>query len=285
VERLVPLIAHMTGEDWEIPAGASPREARSVVTSIRRYWDIQGSRWTALEPLSELAARVSQTEFGVWLARTVREVVRLDSPTVLASVAELGKTSLVLVLLSVLGALLLGPSVAGLMHLLRLDRRLDGAGRHGPRLALNAALVVLVPGAVLRAPSEPAAQGALALAVGAVSVAYLLHRELADRLDWRSHAVLRRRPALARVSAIARWLAPTLPTLAPLVVAELAVWVTCIEASSGALGLGTRTLRAFAEGDLPWLMAVCLSVGLLAGLVQVLADLATGSPRLERRES
>jgi hypothetical protein len=52
-----------------------------------------------------------------------------------------------------------------------------------------------------------------------------------------------------------------------------------LEAGSRTDGLGLETLRALRLGDIDFLMAVCLSLGLLTGMAQVLADIFLGNIR------
>jgi ABC-type dipeptide/oligopeptide/nickel transport system permease component len=47
-------------------------------------------------------------------------------------------------------------------------------------------------------------------------------------------------------------------------------------------GVGPRTVQALRVGDLYWLMAVCLSLGVTAALTQIIADGVIGSPRGRR---
>jgi hypothetical protein len=119
----------------------------------------------------------------------------------------------------------------------------------------------------------------LGLLTGTAFSAFILQRELNDRLDWRTHHVLKGRPGAKKIGAIFRWLAPSVPTLTPIAVAESALWVTCLETRSKVDGLGAFALRAYAEGDLDFLVALCLGLGLATGVAQILADLLLGADR------
>lgn len=277
--RLARTISHTTGEHFHIADDATIEEARRVASAIRNYWDQNGAQWTQLSRSELLVARLSQTEFASWVFRSVRQLIGLDHPQMWERFSQKGRGSASLAAFCLLGVLVIGPIVAATIQVLSLRRSRWQLERRGLRTALAVSLMMLV--ALLFSPGSGnlIRLSLLGLLTGTTFSAFVLQRELGDRMDWRTHHVLRGRPGLTKVGAIFRWLAPSVPTLTPLAVAEAALWVTCLETSAGVDGLGAGALRAYAEGDLDFLIALCLALGLTTGLAQILADLLLGSDR------
>lgn len=271
VSRLTPHIARLTGHPFAIEGDASVREARQVATEIRSLWDVMGPRYTPLDPVARLVAHVTQTEFSTWLARTARELARIDSPNLVERFVGHGRLTVGFLASALLGALVVGPVLAGALELLRF-RRLRFAEVWLPRAGLGLALTIVMPTLVLGGTSNPAAGSIVSALVGALGAAFVLHREVMDRMDWRSHVVLGRRRPLERILALGTWLLPSLPTLVPLLFAELVTSVLVLEIASNASGIGSVTLTALKQGDVPWIMAVCLVFAALTSVTQVLAD-------------
>jgi len=148
--------------------------------------------------------------------------------------------------------------------------------RIGLRLALTAALV-LASAWTLR-PPQGSWHFLIASAVfsGSAFGAFVLQRELSDRLDWRTHHLLRHRGPIARVVAVGRWIAPAVPTLLPMAVAPVFTWVMCIELTSGINGISPLVLGAYSRGDWTMLMTVSLLLGVLTLVLQLLSDAMLG---------
>src|SRR5690606_21534669 len=153
-------------------------------------------------------------------------------------------------LLGLGGALLLGPVTAAALQLWGFGRRTFRGGRLEARTALSITLALVVPGMILHAPESTGLRGLLAATAGGTVSAFLLHRELTDRMAWRSHHVLRSRRPLRRLSAVTNWLAPSIPTFAPIATAEVIVWVACLELGSGASGLTRALVLGYEAGDI-----------------------------------
>lgn len=279
VRRLARAISHATGQHFLVGDDASIEDARIVATNIRSYWDANGAKWTQLGRSELLVARLSQTEFAAWVFRSVRQLTGLDYPELWKKFARRGRVSASLAAFCLVGLLVVGPIVAATIQVLSLRRSRWRLERWGLRTGLAVCLMMLVP--LLAGPGSGNLfrLSLLSLMMGTAFSAFVLQRELNDRMDWRTHHVLRGRPGLARIGAIFGWLAPSVPTLTPIAVAEAALWVTCLEASSGTAGLGQGALAAYAEGDLDFLVAFCLSLGLVTGVAQILADMLLGSDR------
>lgn len=277
--RVVRVIAHVTGKPWRLDPGATPEQARKLATKIRKYWDQEGGRFTQMERLELLVARFSQTEFGSWVFRSVRQLTGLDHPELLARILSQGRSSAGLLALCLVGLLLVGPAVAATIQVVQLRSRRFQFEYVGLRTAMAGATMTVIAWSVAEPESSFAYLGGIALLVGTVFSTFILQRELSDRVDWRTHHVLRSRTRLSRVLAVTRWLTPSIPTLTPIAIAEAALWVTCLEASSETQGLGREMLRALLSGDLDFLMAICLGLGLATGLAQVAADVFLGNVR------
>lgn len=277
--RIVKMISTLTSEAWSVKAGASVNEARAVATEIRRFWDREGGRWTQMDRLELLVARASQTEFSAWIFRSARQVTGLDSSHLFERFNDKGRSTLVLAVSCLLGLLLFGPTIAAALEVMQLRQSRFQFERLGFRTAFSALLVLCVTWLVAREGTGWVRLALISALAGTTFSAFILHRELSDRVDWRTHHVLRHRSRLARVAAVGRWIAPSIPTLTPIAVAESALWVTCLEAGSRSEGLGLETLRALRLGDIDFLMAICLGLGLLTGTAQVLADMFLGNVR------
>lgn len=283
--RLVAVISHVTEKPWIIEPGASLEQARKVVSEIRRFFDENGAKWTDLQRFELLVARFSQTEFSNWIFRSARQATGLDHPDLFDQLGVRTALSAPRLALGLLGFLVIGPLVAALIQVLELRKSRFQLGRMGLRAGLAGAIIALLFLVGSPKKMDSGYLALLSLLMGTAVSTFILQRELGDRLDWRTHHVLRTRPGRQKVAAVARWLAPSIPTLTPLAVAEAAVWVTCLEVSSQADGLFSFALISIREGDLDYLVTLCLALGLLTGIAQALADLALGSARSTGGES
>ncbi len=282
--RLVSAISHASGRSFAIPDEATVADARRVLTDVREFWDETGPQWTQLGRSELLVARFSQTEFASWVFRTVRQLVGMDHPSSWYRIVERGTRSAWLLAFCLLGLLVIGPSIAATIQVASLRRSRWQLERWSLRGALAAGLLFLTPFLAGPGPNNWVRLSLLGVLTGTAFSAFVLHRELNDRLDWRTHHVLRARPGPQKIGAVFRWLAPSVPTLTPLAVTEAALWVTCLEASTSTPGLGSLALQAYAQGDLDFLMTFCLGLGLATGLAQILADFLLGSPQIHQGE-
>lgn len=274
--RLVRYIAHATGQPFQIEEGASVVEAQREVTKVRRFWDELGSQWTQHTAMERLVGRVVQTEYSRWLMRTIREITRLDRDRDTEQLLSYLPSSIQLLLACLLGLVVLGPLLSSAIVVTLLGTRAYRIERAGLRLVLTAALV-LASMWTLRPPMG-SFRLLLAIAVfcGAAFGTFIFQRELSDRLDWRTHHLLRRRGRVTRIFAIGRWIAPTIPTLLPMALLESFVWVTCLELTSGRQGVGSLLRSAYLAGDWVPMMKVSLGLGILTLGLQLLSDSAWG---------
>ncbi len=280
VRRLSALIAHVSGRSFDLPRPASISQARQLATDIRAFWDRENGAFSQLSKLELLGARTTQTEFSIWVRRSWRQLNGVDASSLVPRLLRGGRVSAPLFALTLLGALVLGPALAAWVQVLQM-RGFGSAGRQAPiRIVLAFGLCTLVPGTLLHTSSVNWMLGLSSTLAGTLSSAYLLQRELADRIDWRTRHVLARQEGLGRVRAVVRWLGPSIPTLAPLAAAEAAIWVTCLELGAHVHGLGEETIQAVASADLPWLMLAGLSLGVVTGGMQLVCDALLGTARL-----
>lgn len=284
VRRLIEMISHVTENDWRITKGASISEAQTQATAVRRFWDEEGAKYSQLSPLELLVARFSQTEFATWVARSLRELGGLDASPIRLRLARASRVSLPLLALAMIGMLLVGPLLTATIQVIQLTASRFTLDQIGLRVGMGAALIAIVPLLVTERGASRTEMLFASFLMGTAYSTFVLHRELNDKVDWRTHHVLRGRGILKRIAAVARWLAPSLPTLLPIAIAEAAIWVTCIEMATEQAGLGRTTLDALRSGDLYWLMNVCLALGVSTALAQVIADLFLGDGELKRQE-
>ncbi len=282
--RIVRLIARVTDQNWEISEDARTGDALRVVTEVREFWDRNGAKWTSLGRIELLVARFSQTEFSAWTFRTARQIAGIDHRSTLYLIAKLGRKSVSPLLCCLLGLLLLGPLVAATLKVAELNARRFRLHRFWLRTALALGLAAMLPVLLPKGSGGILKVSLLALLVGTLLSTFTLHRELSDRLDWRTHHVLSRRPRAARVFAVGRWIVPSIPTMTPLSVAEAAAWVTCFEVAAHLHGIGPQTLEAIRSGDIDFLMYVCLGLFMLTAAAQILADALLETRNLTRGE-
>lgn len=285
VRRLSGLIAHVSGRAFELPRAASISQAHLLATEIRVFWDRHSGAFSQMGKLELLGARITQTEFSIWVRQSWRQLNGVDASSLVPRLLRGGRVSAPLFALALLGALVLGPALAAWVQVLQM-RSFGSAGRHAPiRIILAFGLCTLIPGTLLHTSGVNWMLGLSATLSGTLSSAYLLQRELADRIDWRTRHVLSRQEGLGRVRAVVRWLGPSIPTLAPLAAAEAAIWVTCLELGAHVHGLGQETIHAVASADLPWLMMAGLSLGVVTGGMQLVCDALLGTARLRWGEA
>jgi len=274
--RLLKYIAHATGENFRIESQATVPMAQREVTRVRVYWDEFGPQWTQLTVFELWIGRVVQTEYAHWLIRTVRELSRFDHSVQTDQLISRWAISSRLLGACLLGLMVIGPLLSSAILVILLGARAYRIERIGVRVALTAALV-LASAWTLR-PPQGSWHSLMAIAVfsGSALGAFILQRELSDRLDWRTHHLLRRRGQLSRVLAVGRWIAPAVPTLLPLAVAPVFTWVLCLELTSGLNGIGPLLLNAYTNGDWTMLMTVSLSLGVFTLVLQLLSDAVLG---------
>ncbi len=285
VARLVEKIRHVTGQDFYVSPDDSVDRARAVASEVRWFFDELGAQWTSMSRVELLVARLSQTEFAVWLVRLTRQAIGLDHSETFVKIARASRKSLPLWAAALAGLLLVGPAFVASLQVLQLKQTRLRIERLGLRVCLAAGLLLLLPLLIRRRDAAFAELLLIALAAGMLFSTFVLQRELSDRLDWRSHHVLKGRSLRARVLAVGGWIAPAIPTMTPIAVGEAALWVSALEMATATQGLGYFSIQAMRDGDLYFLMLVCLGLGALTGVSQMLADFVLGTARTQRGET
>lgn len=282
VQRLSTAIARLLPGCRVAPPGATVEEARLVATEIRRLWDYRSADFADADPMTRIGLPLAQTEFAVWLRRVYREVGREDAPLLLGPLVASVRKSAPLVLAFLIGAILLAPILAALARLFELNRTRTLRLVPGTRYLLAATAVGALALVVRPPPGLGPLLGTVTL-LGALPAAFVLDRDLNDRIDHRMRHVLASRAFSRRLVAIARLLGPSLPTLVPLLIAEAFVTISLVEFRAGREGLGLATLDALRSADANFLFGVSVTLSLSTTLAHLLADAALSPFEVIRR--
>lgn len=230
--RLTPVLAHVTGQPWEVRPDASIRDAAVVVTRWRDWAIEHAQDYRTLDGPSRLGAMVMQTRYFRWVASLPRAVSGEDEVGAhkLDAALAAARTSLPLAA----AALGLGLATAATIARLR-----DQRGRRWRGLFALALVLASLPVGI--AALRAAAFGRVLLFVGiALSVAARASIELGVSAPARS----RGRQAFERASV-------AIPVVLASTLAGEAVLGT---------GLGALSLRALGGGDLPMLMWIAFAL-------------------------
>jgi peptide/nickel transport system permease protein len=186
VARLNPVLMHVTGRGEALPRAPTILQAERAVERWQRLWLIEGADYTVLEGPRRVAALVTETQFGKWLAQALRwKLGRAQSGV---SVASLVAGALPRSAIHVL--LLLGIALAAAAASALADRSGGLWQRMGARLsATSASLVASYPmvlslalafelvtgrGGVLELCASALRQGDVSLMMGALLAVTLL---------------------------------------------------------------------------------------------------------------
>lgn len=71
VARLNPVLVHVTGRGALLPTAPSLAQAARAVEGWQRLWLVEGADYTVLEGPRRVAALVTETQFGKWLAQSL----------------------------------------------------------------------------------------------------------------------------------------------------------------------------------------------------------------------
>ncbi len=242
VERLGPVLSHITGAEFPLPPNPTVAQAARSATEWRDWAFDYGADFATLDGPGRLAATVLETRYFRFLA-SVPRAIRGDDPSGSARLAEVlasARTSLPGVLL----ALVLAVAASTL-----LARRLAARKAAEERVVFAATLLAAVPLAGL------ATRGAV---LGAVGLIGTLALGLTALLLLELHAARRQRARLRHAVARAGALVPL--ALASTLGAEALL----------GRGLGGLTRDALARSDLEallWIGAVLSLAGSLAILL------------------
>jgi hypothetical protein len=255
VERLSPVLAHITGVEFPLPEGPTVAEAARTATAWRDWAFDQGSDFVTLDGPGRLAAMVLQTRYFHFLAAMPR-AVRGDDPEGSARLAEVlarARGSVPFVALSLVLAVALSTLLG---RWLAFRERLE---RHVARGAL---LVAALPLAALgRRGVALGTAGLVASLVLGLTALLVLELQSPRRIDGR----------LRRAAARAGTLLPV--TLASFIGAEAVL----------GRGLGLLAVDALRTNDLEALMWIGAVLSVTGSVAILLPDPAP--PRRLRAES
>lgn len=275
--RLLRVVSEITGQPWTLAPNASPELARGAVTSCRRWWDEHRAEYTDISGLRRLSASVIQTRYARWTMRSLRELTGRDESELWQSLRSRAHVTSLLLGFSLLGGVAFGAfgAASALALLPRSTRALRSLA------AVIAGLTV--PAFAFWLPRGTLATACVvSLLLGAAPALQLFLRDMDERLDYRGNHVLRSRGAARRIWALSRTSFILIPTWAPLALVEATAFAFVLEWSFQLPGMGPRTVEALHGADLDWLMAACLSLGVVTALTQIVADGVLGSPRTRR---
>jgi len=282
VQRLAAVIVRFDSDVEPLPDDADATTARAWASHVRKDFDRNGAQFTELGRWEYLTAHVTQTEFGVWCVQTLRELRGIDTPVVYGALAQALGRSALLLSLAFVGAFILGPVAAGLLHLRLLGSLARGTSSRARRVLALACAALLPPLCLLGSTWGPWAP--LVMLVSAtLASATTLFGELSDGADWRARQVLLQRSRIDRSRSVLWSLAQTAPTSVPLLAGEVFLWVACIELSSKTDGLFPRTVRALERGDVHALLTLSLLSWTCIALVQTASDALLPSQGERRR--
>ncbi len=279
VRHLAAVAAHVTGDPWTIPEGASLDGARGAVERWESFWLEHRSDYVALTGPRRLGATLTETRYGQWLARLfLRLRHRLDGDrTVGTTFAARGATTLALVF----WAFAAGYPLALVASIIPSWRRRLSATVFAVAACVASLGIVGVSGLLARFLGPRHGTECAAAAMIAVGAALALHRYRA--LTRRTAELPHIRTALAfgasplRVSLVNLRL--VFGAALALAVADLPGVITAsfvVERVFSLKGLGQTVVEAARSGDHTSLMTLALIGTLTLGLAQIASDLLLG---------
>ncbi|MBN2195906.1 MAG: ABC transporter permease subunit [Polyangiaceae bacterium] len=287
IARLSASLAPLSASCPVIAVDAPLEVARGEVARCRRWWSATGTDFVVLDGPSRIAAMVSETQYGKWLADAAWGGLgtTTEGTSVLTELDRRGRSTLLLVAAGMLG----GYGAGALLGLLAGVRRQHLLGLLTTPLAIA---IAATPPAVLSVFIVGTQEGS-GNTIAAVVAMVLPGLALISRHERAlTRAALREEPARTLVAFGAGTLGmarghlrnSTTAALA-LLGSDLPVLLTVsfvVERAAGIDGLGAFTLAAVERRDLAWLMALGLVVSLTVGVAQILSDalLAALDPRL-----
>lgn len=285
VARLTDVLAHTTGQDWRVRADADAVDAARVAARWSRWWTAHGAEFLAQDGLDRLYAMVVETRYGKWAteAATNGLGVTKSERTVLQVATDAAPWTAWLVAWGIGGGYMVG-----LWWGLAAGAR---PGRLDVALALAALIAGAGPGLVVALSGAPwpvlggAASAALVMValVGALASRFqrAAVRSTLEDATGRGRVAFGASPwraARGSWGSASRVLASLIGGDLPLVLTAAFV----VEQAFGLPGLSEPTLRAVAEHDVAWLMALALASTTLVGVAQIVGDalLALADPRI-----
>jgi len=262
-------------------AGARVKDVKALAT----WWALHHAEYVELDALDRAAARITETRFGRWITHAVTHRFGASWRTGEPVLDDLRRRVPETFVRSLL-ALLLAYSLAiplGFFSAARRDRLVDRGNRYG------GVLLAAFPPFVLALLARGSGIFAI-IAVAAALFPVVSRQARATLLEASTQDFVRTARAMG-VSRGKLWfghigrnaIGPIIAfgTLqAPLAFASMLV----IEEVTGLPGLGRAAMEALRARDVPWLMAMSMSVAVATTLLLVIGDLvqATFDPRVRR---
>jgi peptide/nickel transport system permease protein len=288
VRQICEAAAHVTGQRWTIPEGASVRAARAVVERWEAFFAEHQSEYVALSGTRRLAATVLDTRYGRWVAQLGRRRLGAlkDGRSVAATLARRGKPTLFLVLSALFAGYPLAVAVGTLSALRRAATLGSAATLASIALASVSTVGVVAASAALFGSGRGAIVAAVCMVLGTAAVASRHQRALvlstAELPHVRTSLAFGASPWRAALRDLKRYA----PPLLALAVADLPALLTAAFVAERALslnGLGETTVDAVRSGDPVWLMGLALVGILVVGAAQIAADVVSSAldPRIQ----
>ena len=284
--RMASLAAHVTGEPWTIPRGASVPDAAGTVKTWSGWWAEHRSEFTTFDGPRRLVAMVTETQYGRWLADALRNSLgyAADGRLVLDVAKQRAPVTLWLVVIGIVGGYLVGIAL-GVAGALGAKRPIDWV------ITAGSLVFGAVPAVVVAAFFAPeAASGSryvAAFVMVALSAAIVSrHQRAATRvaLD-QEYSRTERALGAGPIRIAVRSFRASSGAVVSLLSADLPATVTAafvVEHAFGLDGLGRITVSAVSTGDIAWLMAVAIGTTIALALMQIATDVlvAVLDPRI-----
>jgi peptide/nickel transport system permease protein len=286
---LVDIAAHVTGRPDRIAPGDDLATAAACVDRWRSFWAVYGSDFVPMTGMSRLAATITETRYGKWAFGAVTQ--RLGRGMGGAPVLDEFMLRAPITLAILFGAIALAYAAGIPLGALAAATR---GGKRDLTVACVLFSLYAIPTAVIailvvRALPAPAAGIIAATVVLALSLVAAPARQARSALAF----VLSKdfvRAAMSRGASHTRavvmhGLRNALLPVATLAALEAPIALGgafVVERIFGLQGLGEATIRAVAERDTSWLMALSLFAATAAAVGVVVTDLAYAliDPRL-----
>ncbi|MEB2311538.1 MAG: ABC transporter permease subunit [Sorangiineae bacterium] len=279
IYRLTRLAAHITGNEWRVPADATPAEANRVVTRWRRWWGENQAAYVTFDGPARLGAMVTETRYGHWAREAAGDRLGVlgDGRRVLDVLRAQAPVTLWLFAVGLLGGYLCG-AVWGALGAAFAGSRLEAAS------SVLAVSLVALPVSVLAPWLGPADASlgdrlgaALLMLLGSAALVSRHQRAAARSLATGDAARTERAFGASRTRVALRGLRGSCAATLSLAAVDAPVMVTMafvVERGFHLGGLGAVTVEALRAHDIGWLMTLGLLGVVGVALLQIATDLA-----------
>jgi peptide/nickel transport system permease protein len=279
IVQIARVMAHITGQTWTIPSGATQSSLRARVSDWRAFWFVHEYDYVAFEPGGRALAALSQTRYAKWMLGALLGELRSKDED-LSMADRLRKRSL-LTLSLVLLSMVLAYGIAvplGVFAAYRQRRTVDKS------IAFALLVVYAVPTFAIAqiflavgGKGHASLFAILTLALGLVTT--LSRYQRAAIIEVMSSDYIRAARAkgvfglrLLLVHALRNAVMSTV-ALAGIQIPALIGAAFVVEEVFGLRGLGWETLRAIEHHDVPWIVVVTLFTAVLSTLTLIASDI------------